>query len=749
MTEPTPPSRDPFEGIDPETWAILAAQQSGASPAADPRDGAAGGAGASAGSAAWGPDPAGGQASVGRGAGAGGWPVSAGPAAWAATITTAVVLVVAALVDPSGLAAPIAWSGADVVPSLPWTWLQYALQGPLIVLLVWLGTRRLLRAATPAAPRRWVLSRTWLLVVLALMVAKLGYGLAWMAPFLLGGGDEGLPPDTSVPYLAWATGFVAVKGLLIGWVPALAAALAWRAGQARRAGAASVTIEPSLALAPAGLVVLALVPLGPWLTQHWWTGSPIGYAHASDWRLLAPTTAGGALSQVAALLIVWLLLASSIRATLRRVATPRPAAALRLAGSLAGVVAGLGLAVVQSVLALAAGTDLAGGDDLWIVPSTYLRLIEGLSFGLLLAPLAAIATWLVPRAPRPRWTLGGVLVGVLAVGVAIMLVVRAGEREVAPAPLAATDTPPVALPAAAAVLTPSASGPPRRLTVRRDADGTAVLADQAGAQVTLRGINVNQLGDYYAANPAVAPVQPLTEQDFADIAAMGMNAVRLVLSWSLLEPTAGQVDDGYLAEVRRAVRWAGASGIHVVLDLHQDAWGKEVVAPAGTTCRAGTSPMTGWDGAPAWATAMDDAPPCQFTGRDLAPNVLRAFTSFSTDRDAAQARLLAVWQRLAREFGGDPTVAGYDLLNEPSFAEQAPMTSGMLLGRYHALAIRAIRAGEQQAAGGYAHPVFLEPSIWWSGFGVDPLPPRGFTADPQVVFAPHLYNESITMDQSL
>ncbi|HEX6887602.1 MAG TPA: cellulase family glycosylhydrolase, partial [Candidatus Nanopelagicales bacterium] len=118
-------------------------------------------------------------------------------------------------------------------------------------------------------------------------------------------------------------------------------------------------------------------------------------------------------------------------------------------------------------------------------------------------------------------------------------------------------------------------------------------------------------------------------------------------------------------------------------------------------------------------------------------------------RDAAQARLLAVWQRLAVEFGGDPTVAGYDLFNEPSFAEQAPMTSGMLLGRYHALAIRAIRAGEQQAAGGYAHPIFLEPSIWWSGFGVDPLPPRGFTDDPQVVFAPHLYNESITMDQSL
>jgi len=93
------------------------------------------------------------------------------------------------------------------------------------------------------------------------------------------------------------------------------------------------------------------------------------------------------------------------------------------------------------------------------------------------------------------------------------------------------------------------------------------------------------------------------------------------------------------------------------------------------------SPMTGWDGAPEWASYYDDAPPCQFTGRDLAPNVLRAFTSFYTDRESVQESLIAVWGRLASEFGGDPTVVGYDLLNEPAFAEQAPLTSGMLLGR--------------------------------------------------------------------
>ncbi len=727
MTTPTGP-RDPFAGIDPETWEILAAQQGGT------------------------PDPAPAVAPGHPGGTAGGdidagVPSSAAPAALGAALAMAVLLVVAAVLDPSGLAAPIAWPGTDLVPGEPWTWLQHVLQGPLVVLLLWRATARLLRAATPAAPRRWVWTRTWLLAVLALMVAKLVYAVIWLGPALLGGADQGLPPGTTLPWLVWATGFAGVKGLVLGWVPALAAALLWRAGRGRAAGAPAEAVEPSLALVPAGLVALGVAVAAPWVVQHWWPGSPVGYAHATDWRLLAPVPGIGPVGAVAALLVLALALAGSVRVTLRRVPAPRDAAALRLAGAMGALAAGLALAVVQSLAHLAAGTDLPGGEDLWILPATFLRLLEGLSFGLLLAPVAALAVWLVPRAPRPEWTAVGVLLGGAAVVAAAVLVARADPTG-PDRPLAGPDPAPVAMPAAAAPSTAGTSAP-RRITVRRDRDGRAVLADQAGAQVVLRGVNVNQLGDYFAANPQVRTVEPLSETDFADIAAMGFSAVRLVLSWSALEPTPGQVDEAYLGRIRQAVGWAGTHGIHVVLDLHQDAWGKDVVAPPGTTCRAGTSPMTGWDGAPTWATRFDGAAPCQFTGRDLAPNVLRAFTSFYVDRDGVQERLVAVWGRLAREFGGDPTVAGYDLLNEPSFAEQAPLTSGLLLGRYHARAIRAIRAGEALAPGGYPHPVFLEPSIWWSGFGVDPLPPHGFSTDPQLVFAPHLYNESITIDQSV
>jgi hypothetical protein len=740
MTDPLPPASDPFSGLDPEVLAILAARSAG-EPTGEP---------AAGGPAAGGPEePHGaGDAGLGRARAVGSEPGNHHRAASrAAAVAMGLLVVAGAAADPSGLAAPVAWSRASLAVE-PWTWLQYVLLAPLLVVLVWAGSSRLLRPALPAAPRRWVLVRIWLLVALVMMAAKLVYSAVLMAPALLGGAHEGMPWATSLPYLVWATGFTGIKGLLLGWVPAGAAALAWRPGAARRSGQPSTTREPTLALLPAALVTLGLAALGGWTAQHWWLGSPMGYAHTTDWRLLAPVAAGGRTGWIPALLVVWLLMAWSISATLRRVGTPREGAARALAGALGAVAALLGLAVVQSFVALLLGTDVAGSDDLWILPSTYVRLAEALSFGLLLAPAAAIATFVVPALPRPQWGwVAAVTAGAVTAG-AVVLVLRTDRADAPITPLAGTAPAPVALPAQP-VLPQGEPAPPGRITVRRDADGSAVLADQTGAQVVLRGVNVNQLGEYYAADPALPTVEPLTEQDFADIASLGFDAVRLTMSWSLLEPESGRIDDAYLDRVKQAVAWARQQGIHVVLDMHQDAWGTSVVAPPGTRCRAGTQPMTGWDGAPEWATLGDGAPPCQFTGRDLAPNVLRAFTSLYTDRDGIETHLVEAWGRLAREFGGDPTVAGYDLLNEPSFAEQAPLTSGMLLGRYAARAIAAIRAGEAAAPDGYAHPVFLEPSIWWSGFGMDPLPPRGFVTDPQVVFSPHLYNESITMDQSV
>jgi endoglycosylceramidase len=274
----------------------------------------------------------------------------------------------------------------------------------------------------------------------------------------------------------------------------------------------------------------------------------------------------------------------------------------------------------------------------------------------------------------------------------------------------------------------------------------AAIVDEGGREVLLRGVNVNQLGDYFQADPSRPTVFPLTEEDFSRIGALGFNVVRLVLSWSALEPTRGAFDQGYVARIRQAVDWARAHGVRIVLDMHQDAWGKDVATPPGTSCPAGLSPAIGWDGAPSWATYFDGMTTCRLADtREFSAAVTQAFQNFYFDRDAIQEELVRTWARLARAFAADTNVAGFDLLNEPHPGFLIPADTSLLLGRFYGRAIDAIRAAEREVPGGYPHIVFFEPSAVWSGAAIDLTPPAGFTNDRNVVFAPHLYGGSISI----
>ena len=274
----------------------------------------------------------------------------------------------------------------------------------------------------------------------------------------------------------------------------------------------------------------------------------------------------------------------------------------------------------------------------------------------------------------------------------------------------------------------------------------AGIFDAAGRQVLLRGINLNALGDYYQANPKYPSVIPLADSDFPRIARYGFNVVRLILSWSSLEPERDQISADYLKRIHTAVDAATANGVYVVLDMHQDAWGKYIASPPGTVCPAGREPAIGWDGAPEWATITDGKSTCRVNGvRELAPAVSTAFASFYADRDGIQSQLVNTWAVLAREFAREPAVAGYDLLNEPHFANGLTGTAPELAA-YCGRAIAAIRAAEQQA-GGFAHIAFFEPIILWPSPQTAFTP--DFTTDENIVFAPHNYAESLTAFNTL
>jgi endoglycosylceramidase len=270
--------------------------------------------------------------------------------------------------------------------------------------------------------------------------------------------------------------------------------------------------------------------------------------------------------------------------------------------------------------------------------------------------------------------------------------------------------------------------------------GRPRFVDESGREVLLRGVNVNALGEYYQADPKLAPTIPLTNEDFAQMASLGFNAVRLIVSWSRLEPQRGAFDEQYVSRIRDAVITAKANGLYVILDMHQDAWGMHIATAPATSCPQGLEPAIGWDGAPDWATITDGADTCRQPGnRDSAAAVQTAFESFYDNRDGIRDELEQTWGRLARQFAGESAVAGYDLFNEPNAVGDLQVEQP----KYTAFvneAIDAIRAGET-AGGGFHHIAFVEPIVLFPL--PNTVPEAGFSTDTNLAFAPHQYWESI------
>ncbi|HEY3267940.1 MAG TPA: cellulase family glycosylhydrolase [Armatimonadota bacterium] len=133
-------------------------------------------------------------------------------------------------------------------------------------------------------------------------------------------------------------------------------------------------------------------------------------------------------------------------------------------------------------------------------------------------------------------------------------------------------------------------------------------------------------------------VQP---SDFRRIKAAGFNHVRLPFLYDLPDEPNG------MAWLRKAVAWANASGLYVVLDMH------------GAPGRQSNDHTTGQAG------------------------VNRFFFD-----PVMVSRCEAVWTRVAREFGANPGVAAFDLINEPTGAPN-PATLHLVYNRLY-LAVRKV-----------------------------------------------------------
>jgi endoglycosylceramidase len=251
-------------------------------------------------------------------------------------------------------------------------------------------------------------------------------------------------------------------------------------------------------------------------------------------------------------------------------------------------------------------------------------------------------------------------------------------------------------------------------------DGTRLVGPQ-GQEVWLRGVNVNALVAYNPAYPEAVPATPAT---YREMAALGLDFVRLPLSVSEITPAPGVVDGAYLARVAEVVSWAAAAHLFVLLDLHQDHYAADLFPGEA-------------DGMPDW---MVD--PLGFRRHPTLlgvtnPAVQGAFTAFWQNRTVHGVPLWVAYDRaltaLGRAFAGNPAVLGYDVMNEPN--------PGFLLGgdfprRYllpfYRQAVAELRRVDP------SHLVFLEPDVVSEALGRLVWPREPFLAQG-VVFAPHAY----------
>lgn len=252
------------------------------------------------------------------------------------------------------------------------------------------------------------------------------------------------------------------------------------------------------------------------------------------------------------------------------------------------------------------------------------------------------------------------------------------------------------------------------------------FVDAEGREVRLFGVNARVAGlfdvTFDDGRTALEPIPDFTAADATNIRSMGFNALRLPLNWSGLEPTeSGGFSKAYLARTAEVVELAKAAGLYVVLDMHQDAYSKEI----------------GEDGAPYWAIVPPPperlgGPLVDLEARRLSKPVAAAFETFfgsTSEGVRLRARFAKATAEVARAFADDPAVVGIEAFNEPLGTDGA-------IEAFHREIVSAVHAVAPKKL------VFFEPSALRNLTDRASIPTRPL--GPGTVYAPHVYTLAFT-----
>jgi len=268
----------------------------------------------------------------------------------------------------------------------------------------------------------------------------------------------------------------------------------------------------------------------------------------------------------------------------------------------------------------------------------------------------------------------------------------------------------------------SSQGPARRTDPASVHVEGNTFRDGTGRQLLFRGYNAKVNGifdvtfdDGRAPNEVFPSFDEAGAQKFEEL---GFDALRLTINWSALEPQPLAYSDDFFSKVEAVLDMAKAHHFYVLLDMHQDAYSKEI----------------GEDGQPLWAIVP---PPPQLLGgpsddsRRLTGPVLQAGFSFfsnvaATDGRPLQQAYVAAVQQMARRWVGRPEVLGFEAFNEPV------VLNPQQLADFHGTFADGVHSIDADA------PIFFEPTGTRNQTDHALVPDTPWSHGPGV-YAPHIY----------
>ena len=182
------------------------------------------------------------------------------------------------------------------------------------------------------------------------------------------------------------------------------------------------------------------------------------------------------------------------------------------------------------------------------------------------------------------------------------------------------------------------------------------LHDETGAIRVLHGVNhVHKAFPWY-------PAALLNTTYVAEMAAVGVTAVRVGFMWSGAEPSQGRFNMTYFGVIDQIIDNLANQGIYTLLDVHQDGF---------------SSKFCLYDGIPLWVANRSEPRrqfPWPLTGdcssRPWAANELteacgQAYDDLYHNRHGMRDAFVDFWSFSAAYFQNNSNIVGFELINEP------------------------------------------------------------------------------------